>query len=78
VSEEEPTVPDPAPGRPLEGRGHIEFRRRLRLFGRPHDPAALLARHPAGQTIALVGTTGAGKSTLAKLVSRFYDPSPAP
>ena len=30
---------------------------------------------PGGQTIALVGTTGAGKSTLAKLVSRFYDPS---
>ena len=30
---------------------------------------------PAGQTLALVGTTGAGKSTLAKLVSRFYDPT---
>ncbi|MFO7690147.1 MAG: ABC transporter ATP-binding protein [Cryobacterium sp.] len=30
---------------------------------------------PAGQTIALVGSTGAGKSTLAKLMSRFYDPS---
>jgi ATP-binding cassette subfamily B protein len=29
---------------------------------------------PAGQTIALVGETGAGKSTLAKLVARFYDP----
>jgi ABC-type multidrug transport system fused ATPase/permease subunit len=29
---------------------------------------------PAGQTIALVGATGAGKSTLAKLVARFYDP----
>ncbi len=30
---------------------------------------------PAGQVIALVGSTGAGKSTLAKLMSRFYDPS---
>ncbi|WP_181807854.1 ABC transporter ATP-binding protein [Streptomyces shenzhenensis] len=30
---------------------------------------------PAGQTVAVVGTTGAGKSTLAKLLARFYDPS---
>ena len=30
---------------------------------------------PAGQTVALVGETGAGKSTLAKLVARFYDPT---
>ena len=30
---------------------------------------------PAGQTLALVGETGAGKSTIARLVARFYDPS---
>ena len=30
---------------------------------------------PAGQTLALVGTTGAGKTTIAKLLARFYDPT---
>jgi ABC-type multidrug transport system fused ATPase/permease subunit len=30
---------------------------------------------PAGQTVALVGETGAGKSTIARLVARFYDPT---
>jgi ATP-binding cassette subfamily B protein len=38
---------------------------------------ALRGRRPArppGQTLALVGATGAGKSTFAKLVARFYDP----
>ncbi len=30
---------------------------------------------PAGQTVALVGATGAGKSTMAKLAARFYDPT---
>ncbi|MFD8936378.1 ABC transporter ATP-binding protein [Streptomyces sp. NPDC059578] len=32
-------------------------------------------RVPAGQTVAVVGSTGAGKSTLAKLLARFYDPT---
>jgi ABC-type multidrug transport system fused ATPase/permease subunit len=36
------------------------------------DHVSLLV--PPGQTLALVGATGAGKSTLAKLVARFYDP----
>ena len=30
---------------------------------------------PAGQTVALVGATGAGKTTIARLVARFYDPT---
>ena len=30
---------------------------------------------PAGQTVAVVGATGAGKTTIAKLVARFYDPT---
>jgi ATP-binding cassette subfamily B protein len=77
VLEEEPTVPDPA--KPVDlwrARGHIEFDDVL--FGYSNDRVILPGFSldiPAGQTIALVGTTGAGKSTLAKLVSRFYDPT---
>nr|WP_315268318.1 ABC transporter ATP-binding protein [Microbacterium lemovicicum] len=77
VLEEEPTVPDPVT--PIDlwtSRGHIRFDG-VR-FG--YNAATTILPDftldiPAGQTIALVGTTGAGKSTLAKLVSRFYDPT---
>lgn len=37
--------------------------------------AGIRLRIPAGQTVAFVGETGAGKSTLVKLVARFYDPT---
>ncbi len=49
--------------------------------GGPDTPAEVLALEhidldvPAGQTLALVGATGAGKSTMAKLAARFYDPT---
>jgi ABC-type multidrug transport system fused ATPase/permease subunit len=42
--------------------------------GRPVLPGLNLVV-PAGQTVALVGTTGAGKTTIAKLIARFYDPT---
>jgi ABC-type multidrug transport system fused ATPase/permease subunit len=46
----------------------------------PSDDGAYALRDvdltiPPGQTVALVGETGAGKSTFAKLVARFYDPT---
>ncbi|MCU1513299.1 MAG: transporter ATP-binding protein [Microbacteriaceae bacterium] len=75
--EERPGVPDPT--RPIdlwEARGDLRFDGVEFGYGAgkvilPNFDLELLA----GQTIALVGSTGAGKSTLAKLVSRFYDPS---
>jgi len=77
VLEEEPTVPDPKQPVDLwQARGHVRFDDVL--FGYSKDRIILpdfSLDIPAGQTIALVGTTGAGKSTLAKLVSRFYDPT---
>jgi len=45
-----------------------------------YDPALPVVRHvdlriAPGETVAFVGPTGAGKSTLAKLITRFYDPT---
>ena len=77
VLEEEPTVPDPVEPVDLwHARGHIRFEDVEFGYstGRTILPDFSLDI-PAGETIALVGTTGAGKSTLAKLVSRFYDPT---
>jgi ATP-binding cassette, subfamily B, bacterial len=79
VLEEPAAVPEPAHPTPLPaGPGHGEIRFRAVTFGYRGDRLVLPALDlhiPAGQTIALVGATGAGKSTIAKLVARFYDPS---
>lgn len=57
-------------------RGEIEFRK-VSFFYNEGEPIlqdfSLVI--PAGQTVALVGETGAGKSTIVNLVSRFYEPS---
>jgi len=77
VLEEEPSVPEATNPTPLaERKGHIQFK--TVQFAYSNGKVVLPVFNmdiPAGQTIALVGTTGAGKSTLAKLIGRFYDPS---
>jgi len=77
VLEEHPGVPDPAhPVDLREARGAVTFAG-VR-FEYQSDRVVLPTFDltiPAGQTIALVGSTGAGKSTLAKLMARFYDPT---
>jgi len=72
---EEPTVPDPVrPVRLAHARGDVRFDGVE--FGYGTGPTVLprFDLHlPAGQAVALVGETGAGKSTVAKLLARFYD-----
>ena len=77
VLEEKPSVAEPENPTPLdEPKGHLEFDAVEFHYGKGQTVLPSFSLDiPAGQTIALVGTTGAGKSTLAKLVSRFYDPT---
>ncbi|WP_454194574.1 ABC transporter ATP-binding protein [Nocardia sp. Marseille-Q1738] len=82
VLEEEPSVPEPAKPVAL-GKASGAVRMDQVWFGYSAGPSAdsrpvlpeFTLDIPAGQVIALVGATGAGKSTLAKLLTRFYDPS---
>ncbi|MFF1559388.1 ABC transporter ATP-binding protein [Streptomyces sp. NPDC058279] len=77
------TTPRPADPRPVpELRGEIAFENVRFAYGTAEERgekgealAGISLRIPAGQTVAFVGETGAGKSTLVKLVARFYDPT---
>jgi ABC-type multidrug transport system fused ATPase/permease subunit len=75
VIEERSSVPEPQRSVALRASGAIEFDHVTFAYrDKPvlHDVSLTI---PAGQTIALVGETGAGKSTIARLVARFYDPT---
>ncbi len=76
VFDAEPAIADPP--RPVDTgpiRGEVEFRDVSFGYGDRPVLRHLSLRLPAGQTVALVGPMGAGKSTLAQLVARVYDPT---
>lgn len=75
--EEVPTVRPPRnPVALKQAKGAIDFNGVEFRYGEGPMIVPTLDLHiPAGQTVALVGQTGAGKSTLAKLIARFYDVS---
>ncbi|MGW7308858.1 ABC transporter ATP-binding protein [Streptomyces sp. NPDC054835] len=70
------TAAAPAPLDVLSLRGEIAFEDVSFAYGAEEEAlTGIDLRIPAGQTVAFVGETGAGKSTLVKLVARFYDPT---
>ncbi|MEP6842158.1 MAG: ABC transporter transmembrane domain-containing protein, partial [Pseudolysinimonas sp.] len=77
VLEEEPSVADPVQPIDLwQARGAVDFDDVEFAYHADRVVLPDFELHiPAGQTVALVGSTGAGKSTLAKLMARFYDPT---
>jgi ATP-binding cassette subfamily B protein len=76
VLDEEPDIVDSADARELAPiRGHVRFDHvRFGYRALPDVLHDFDLDVPAGTTVALVGHTGAGKSTIAKLLARFYDP----
>jgi ATP-binding cassette, subfamily B, bacterial len=83
VLEQDPAVPEPAsplrlPGRDAESGTGAGRRVRFESVTFGYRDAIVLPcldlDIPAGQTVALVGETGAGKTTIARLLGRFYDP----
>ena len=76
VLDEEPEVQDSRGARELDRiEGHVRFEGVRFGYGSGAEVLhGIDLDVPAGTTVALVGHTGAGKSTIAKLLARFYDP----
>jgi ABC-type multidrug transport system fused ATPase/permease subunit len=76
VVEEAPTVPEP--GDPVElpeARGEVALEHVTFAYLETPVLHDLEIRVSAGEIVALVGETGAGKTTIARLIARFYDPT---
>jgi len=78
VLETEPAIADsPHTSAPGDIRGEIEFRDLTFAYNGTTVLEHISARIPAGQTVAIVGVTGSGKSTLISLLARLHDPPSA-
>ncbi len=76
VIDERSAVPAPAAPVALASvRGALDFEDVTFAYREEPVLHSVTVHIPAGQTVALVGQTGAGKSTMARLIARFYDPS---
>jgi ABC-type multidrug transport system fused ATPase/permease subunit len=77
VLDEEPEVLDRPAARELaQIEGHVAFEAVRFTYGRGDEVLhGVDLDVPAGTTVALVGHTGAGKSTIAKILARFYEPT---
>jgi ABC-type multidrug transport system fused ATPase/permease subunit len=82
VLDESPEILDRPGAQPLETiTGHVQFEAVRFAYGLRGGETGEEVLHgidldvPAGTTVALVGHTGAGKSTIAKLIARFYEPT---
>jgi ATP-binding cassette, subfamily B, bacterial len=77
VLAEQPSVRETADPAPLpDPRGEVRLEGVRFAYGEDAEVLHDVDLHvPAGSTLALIGPTGAGKSTVAKLIARFYDPT---
>jgi ABC-type multidrug transport system fused ATPase/permease subunit len=74
VLDTEPDIRDVPGAEPLRVDGDVRFDHVTFAYGRDPVLHAIDIHVPAGSCLALVGESGGGKSTTAKLVGRFYDP----
>ena len=76
VIEESPTVPEPQSPIPMgDVEGAVAFEGVTFAYRDTPVLHDIELQIPAGQIVALVGETGAGKTTMARLIARFYDPT---